>query len=60
MIRFFEYLLEFLIYFFLLALMWIGAEYVFEGGVHSSPVDAVVCAVVARLLVEGDDYDEDV
>lgn len=40
--------LEFLVYFFLLALMWVGAEWVFEGTVHTSNVDTVVCAMLAR------------
>lgn len=42
--------LEFLLYFFLLGLMWVGAEYVFEGAVHTSYVDTVFCALTARLL----------
>jgi hypothetical protein len=40
---------EFLIYFSLLALMWAGAEAIFEGAVHSSYVDAGVCCVMARF-----------
>ena len=45
---------EFLVYYTLLALMWVGAEYIFEGVVHSSAVDAVFCAVLARLIQRND------
>ena len=40
---------EFLIYFSLLALMWAGAEAIFEGAVHSSYVDTAACCVMARF-----------
>ena len=46
----FNKILEFIIYYFLLGLMWVGAEYVFEGAVHTSAVDSVVCAAMARLI----------
>ena len=42
--------LSFLMYFFLLALMWVGAEYIFEGAVHTSAVDTVFCAMLARCF----------
>lgn len=41
----------------MLALMWVGAEYVFEGMVHSSHVDGVVCALLARYVQRGMDGD---
>jgi len=44
--------LEFAFYYILLALIWVGAEYVFEGAVHSSHVDTVVCLLLAKLLKE--------
>ena len=46
---------EFTLYFCFLALTWVGAEYVFEGAVHSSEVDAFVCALLARVLQRGGD-----
>lgn len=42
------------VYYLLLGLMWVGAEYVFEGSVHTSAVDAVVCMVLACKLLGGD------
>ena len=47
-------LLEFALYFLFLALLWVGAEYVFEGQVHSSGVDTFVCALLARVLQRED------
>ena len=35
----------------LLGLMWVGAEYVFEGAVHSSLVDSFVNALLTSLMV---------
>ena len=43
-------LIEFALAFTLLALMWVGAEYVFEGSVHTSGVDAFFCALLARTI----------
>lgn len=43
-------LIEFALAFTLLALMWVGAEYVFEGVVHSSYVDAFFCALLTRAI----------
>ena len=43
-------ILEFALYFSMLALMWIGAEWAFEGAVHTSAVDTVVCAMLARFV----------
>ena len=43
------------VYFGALALMWIGAEWVFEGAVHTSAVDAVFCALLARSFVDKED-----
>jgi hypothetical protein len=40
--------LDFLLFFGMFGLMWIGAEWVFEGAVHTSDVDTVVCAMLAR------------
>lgn len=48
--KLFNKVLEFVIYFFLLGLMWVGAEWVFEGAVHTSAVDTAVCAVLARHI----------
>lgn len=45
---------EFTLYFLSLALMWVGAEYVFEGQVHSSGVDTFMCALLARVLQRED------
>ena len=50
----FNKILEFVVYFFLLGLMWVGAEWVFEGTVHTSAVDTVVCAITARLIQKAD------
>jgi hypothetical protein len=50
--KFLNKILEFLLYFFLLGLMWVGAEWVFEGAVHTSAVDTVVCALTARLIMD--------
>ena len=33
-----------------LSLMWTGAEYIFEGGVHTSAVDGVVCGILAAYV----------
>lgn len=41
----------FCIVYLLLALMWVGAEYVFEGAVHTSYVDSVVNALLTSLMV---------
>jgi hypothetical protein len=38
-------------FYFMLGLLWVGAEYVFEGAVHSSHVDSVVNAVLTTLMV---------
>lgn len=35
----------------MIALMWIGAEYVFEGVVHSSHVDSVVNGLLASYML---------
>lgn len=32
-------------------LMWIGAEYLFEGQVHTSKVDGVVCGVLSLIII---------
>lgn len=47
-----KHLVIFLYCFVALSLMWVGAEYVFEGAVHSSYVDAVVCAFLAKIIQE--------
>ena len=43
-------LIEFALAFTLMALMWVGAEYVFEGSVHTSAVDTFFCAMLARFI----------
>lgn len=42
--------LSWLIMYFVIALIWVGAEYTFEGAVHSSYVDAVVCGLLALYV----------
>lgn len=42
--------LKFLLYAFLIALIWVGAEWVFEGAVHTSAVDSAFCLYVARCV----------
>ena len=44
-------IIEFLLYFFMLSLMWVGAEYIFEGAVHKSVVDAFFCAMLSVCLL---------
>ncbi len=36
---------------FVLELTWVGAEFLFEGVVHSSQVDAIYCCLLARYMV---------
>lgn len=35
---------------FLLTLCWVGAEYIFEGHVHSSDVDGVIAYILAYFI----------
>lgn len=50
--RILDYLLWFLRAFACVCLIWIGAEYVFEGTVHSSTVDTGVGLALAYLMTE--------
>ena len=38
--------------FFLIDLVWVGAEYLFEGAVHTSKVDGYICALLSYLIVK--------
>lgn len=44
--------ITFICCFTVLSLTWVGAEYIFEGAVHSSYVDAVVCGFLAKIIQE--------
>ena len=35
----------------MIALLWVGAEYVFEGAVHSSHIDSVVNGILATYML---------
>ena len=50
-IKLLESVLNWLCLYISLALMWIGAEYAFEGAVHSSHVDSVVNALLAYYIL---------
>ena len=50
-IKLLEIVLSWLCLYIMLALMWIGAEYAFEGAVHSSHVDSVVNALLAYYIL---------
>lgn len=50
-IKLLEIALNWLCLYITLALMWIGAEYAFEGAVHSSHVDSVVNALLAYYIL---------
>ena len=50
-IKLLESYLNWLCLYIALALMWIGAEYAFEGAVHSSHVDSVVNALLAYYIL---------
>lgn len=61
-IKLLESVLNWLCLYIMLALMWIGAEYAFEGAVHSSHVDSVVNALLAYCMLRyerkgGDDHE---
>lgn len=45
------YVLSWLVLYLILALVWIGAEYVFEGAVHSSHVDGAVNGLLAYYML---------
>ena len=36
----------------LIDLVWVGAEYVFEGAVHTSMVDGFICALLSYHIVK--------
>ena len=38
--------------FFLIDLVWVGAEYLFEGAVHTSKVDGYSCALLSCHIVK--------
>ena len=38
------------IIYFVISLIWIGAEHAFEGVVHTSCVDAIVCGVLSAFI----------
>lgn len=44
-------IVEFLMCYFMMALMWVGAEYIFEGAVHKSVVDAFFCAMLSVCML---------
>lgn len=50
-IKLLESVLNWICLYIALALMWMGAEYAFEGAVHSSHVDSVVNALLAYYIV---------
>ena len=50
-IKLLESCLDWICLYIMLALMWIGAEYAFEGAVHSSHVDSVVNALLAYYIL---------
>lgn len=45
------WLLDFLVLYIMLDLMWVGAEWVFEGEVHSSHIDGVVNGVFTYYIL---------
>ena len=51
-IRCLKYIATWCVVYLVFALMWVGAEYVFEGAVHSSHVDGVVNAWLTSLVVK--------
>ena len=50
-IKLLESLLNWLCLYISLALMWIGAEYAFDGAAHSSHVDSVVNALLTYYIL---------
>lgn len=38
--------------FFLIDLVWVGAEYLIEGAVHTSKVDGYICALLSYHIVK--------
>lgn len=50
--KFFSKFLTWLVFYCVFDLCWVGAEYVFEGAVHSSLVDVFVCGLLAYLFIE--------
>lgn len=38
--------------FFLIDLVWVGAEYLFEGAVHTSKVDGFICGILSYHIVK--------
>ena len=54
-----EFVVKIIVWFFLffaISLCWIGAEYVFEGAVHSSTVDAYVAGLLALSAIREIDH----
>ena len=45
--------ISWLVVYFVIALIWVGAEYAFEGDVHASYVDAIVCGVLSTFVSFG-------
>lgn len=50
-IKLLKSVLNWLFLYIALALMWIGAEYAFEGAVHSSHVDSAVNGLLAYYIL---------
>lgn len=50
-LRFLSWLLDFVVLYIMLDLMWVGAEWIFEGAVHSSHIDGVVNGILAYYIL---------
>ena len=53
-LRFLSWLLDFVVLYIMLDLMWVGAEWIFEGAVHSSHIDGVVNGILAYYILRKD------